>query len=1408
MVISTLVLLLILSNSLISLASGDDPDVTGGQITTITRFTTTGCHFNRFCTCVTENIQSLNLPNIGQSPDSLYSDAAASEVNVNTTDDLLNSLNLDQQSNAIYSHSKLYEVTCLNLPFYNVPKLPSGHLYRLNLINAKQLAHIKSSSFAQIQISSITITRSKVQVIDSDSFIGSESTLTALDLSGNELSEFPSAALAKLSVLQWLSLKGNRIEEIKDLFSHNYKDSNKESRYRVRRSFNKHNLLNKLNDYKSKARHRRVRRHDEYRIPENVDWVVTKKESDLKPPERDQILLKRTSRKRHHSHAKRNQNKARNQMFTSFDKSSKKIDEISKINSNQNDTSNQKEKRIDDGYQNDDSYQVLKEDNQEFDQNNINQTDKNDTIENGILSLRSLLLSDNFLTSITGQTFTSLTNLEALDLNNNLIYKIEGRPFPPSLGSLSLANNLLEKFPVHSLRPLKQLRWLLLRGNMLKNSLPEEWPLTTNQIEILDLSRNLISSLNGFFFHTNPQKQSTRSKITLYSKNESNKQTQNTIAQQLITIKDLLLDNNLLRSLPDETFSNCKIERLILSNNRLSSISSNLFLNSPLSNSLRILDLSNNLLDQLDHSLVGLKKLQSLFVRNNQLRKLDESTFKSSVETLQVLDLSGNQFTQIPYQSFEPIKKLFKLNMQNNQIISLTKSDFQQWSKSLLSIILNKNQIESIEKDTFKYCSNLRELRLSSNKLYNVNSESFIPLGRKLSILELSDIGNSESDTIRKMEMNSSSSIKDGISKLKNIEFLELNYNSFDKLSGSSLSHLSNLVHLDLEGNNLNEIDSSLFDATKHSKLRNIILTDNKIRTLKSSTFSNLRQIINIAVINNQLETIESNAFIDLPQLSTILLSRNQLKSIKNSAFTSIKNLKNLFLQHNQLDELSLDMFNNTDLLVRNKMMLNDEQPRNNPFSNNQSPLKLNLQNSQLNQLGQLNQFNQFNQQFTTGLHLNASYNQIKQLITLSKLKLNSQTKDQQDNLTSSNLQNEIESEEEYQLNLSVLDLSFNQLTKLNGQFFQIIGKNLIKLIVNNNQLESFPLDSLLNCPNLQLISFKNNKINDLVQLDKSSLASLSLNTIDFSNLQLLDLSNNQIQNLTTYKTILSTTSKLVYLDLSFNKINNLVDNLFNGTMIQHLDLSNNQLFDIPFTLNCYGLKDSLISLILDSNQLSSLPKELNTCTNLNYLSIRFNQLTEIGHTAFFKLEHLLHLDLSGNTFYSIQNDAFDKLVNLRKLFLSTCNLESLPSLNDCNELVQLDLSNNSLTYAVLQQTQNAISNFNSILKCRKLRTLNLSMNQLNEVPRTLWKYLNSITELDLSSNPIELLDSSSLSDLKNLRIIDIRNLQLKYVDSRVFHNHKYEMVSFNSLFFINFNFLSLKYKTSHLYKNINLSEC
>lgn len=73
-------------------------------------------------------------------------------------------------------------------------------------------------------------------------------------------------------------------------------------------------------------------------------------------------------------------------------------------------------------------------------------------------SLRSLLLSYNYLSVLPRGVFAPLTELVSLDLAGNNLLQIEPDLFqsgPPRLGHLNLADNLLTNVPYHELSPLK-----------------------------------------------------------------------------------------------------------------------------------------------------------------------------------------------------------------------------------------------------------------------------------------------------------------------------------------------------------------------------------------------------------------------------------------------------------------------------------------------------------------------------------------------------------------------------------------------------------------------------------------------------------------------------------------------------------------------------------------------------------------------------------------------------------------------------------------------------------------------------------------------------------------------------------------------------------------------------------------
>ena len=128
--------------------------------------------------------------------------------------------------------------------------------------------------------------------------------------------------------------------------------------------------------------------------------------------------------------------------------------------------------------------------------------------------------------------------------------------------------------------------------------------------------------------------------------------------------------------------------------------------------------------------------------------------------------------------------------------------------------------------------------------------------------------------------------------------------------------------------------------------------------------------------------------------------------------------------------------------------------------------------------------------------------------------------------------------------------------------------------------------------------------------------------------------------------------NNLRFLVLRFNKLTNLVPDVFNGlNNLVQLDLHNNKLTNlVPGAFN--GL-NNLIILDLSSNELTNLvPGVFNSLNNLMTLRLANNKLTNLVPGVSNGLNNLIILDLSSNQFAEAQKEV------LRKQLPATVSIE------------------------------------------------------------------------------------------------------------------------------------------------------
>ncbi|XP_064614878.1 protein toll-like [Liolophura sinensis] len=117
--------------------------------------------------------------------------------------------------------------------------------------------------------------------------------------------------------------------------------------------------------------------------------------------------------------------------------------------------------------------------------------------------------------------------------------------------------------------------------------------------------------------------------------------------------------------------------------------------------------------------------IQLLSLRDTGLVDIDDDTL-ANVTGLQKLDLSMNNLTMIRPEilNHNGLKEVREINLAKNNLISLSRTTFNNLPE-LESLVLNNNKLTGIESATFQALLKLEKLHLENNLLEDVSSDSF-----------------------------------------------------------------------------------------------------------------------------------------------------------------------------------------------------------------------------------------------------------------------------------------------------------------------------------------------------------------------------------------------------------------------------------------------------------------------------------------------------------------------------------------------------------------------------------------------------------------------------------------------------------------------------------------------------------
>ncbi|KAI0948889.1 hypothetical protein AcW1_008634 [Taiwanofungus camphoratus] len=345
------------------------------------------------------------------------------------------------------------------------------------------------------------------------------------------------------------------------------------------------------------------------------------------------------------------------------------------------------------------------------------------------------------------------------------------------------------------------------------------------------------------------------------------------------------------------------------------------------------------------------------------------------------------------------------------------------------------------------------------------------------------------------------------------------------------------------------------------------------------------------------------------------------------------------------------------------------------------------------------------------------------------------------------------------------LDFSFNMIDEIPEEIGQL--KSLERLIIVGNQVAEFPKNCnqlvslcVLDCrrnhisdlsivcslPKVQQIFADHNSVHALDVSFGSSLRQLDASHNDITQLTLvpeptgqpyaltaLDISHAKLSALD--ERALAQLTALETLRIDHNSVRYIPDSLGELGMLVHLSCSNNQLRALPSTI---GRLQRLEVFEAHSNSLEELPATLWNCASLQFINVTSNLLGAWS---------LPPLDCPGGSMSadksSISISRPGGCIPGRKLSSSSSmSGRLLPPL--AFSLEKLYLGENRLTDDSLHP----------LALLQELRVLNLSFNDIQEMPTAFFRNMTQLIELYLSGNKLSTIPTEDLHRLTKLEVL------------------------------------------------------
>ncbi|XVF65156.1 hypothetical protein PTKIN_Ptkin09bG0224000 [Pterospermum kingtungense] len=592
---------------------------------------------------------------------------------------------------------------------------------------------------------------------------------------------------------------------------------------------------------------------------------------------------------------------------------------------------------------------------------------------------------------------------------------------------------------------------------------------------------------------------------------------------------------------------------------------------------------------------------------------------------------------------FLPFKKLKRLDLSGNSISGfvenegLTKLSFALENLEILD--LSDNYLHDTILSSLSQLSSLKHLYLASNSFSGSNHEKGFQWLSRLHNLETLDLnGNSLKNNI----MFHTGSL----SSLKTLSLSENNLKGMVHLN--ELNNLTKLKNLDLSGNGIERLRPISNQGKEIGQLRltNLEVLDLSDNLLRNNTFafiSGLSSLKSLNMAENQL-----NGSIDITELNNLTKLKNL--DLSGNEIERLRPISNQGKETNQLRLTNLEVLDLSNNLLRNNTFA---------FISDLSSLKsLNMRGNQLNGSIDITEYRSLrklkrlylNEVFTNGsslllLKLVEAFPSVK-IFYLQWNYLNNTmitTHQVQDmHVWRSNVEKIILDHSYIDTNILQSIGVLTSLKTLSLDGCGLIGslphqgwcelENLEELYVSGNALEGtlpYCMDGNNFVGDISTADFSDSSLRDIDLSDNNLHGKLPRGIGNLSSLSRLAFSNNQFDGSIPME--FCNLFELEFLELSRNNLSGSIPSCVNSTYISYVHLNGNRLSG-PLKLAFNS--SSLVTLDLGGNNLSgTIPEWIGTLSALSVLLLKANHLGGEIPDQLCKLYSLSIIDLSQNMF-------------------------------------------------------------------------------------------------------------------------------------------------------------------------------